>query len=852
MSESAQKVDSLEIVRKPVGAGEQKEGSRELLFSVSPGKKMVWLKLRDREFAWNNLPLGTVEPEKKGEVTKGANVLVPVVPLRYTTAECDEEEADKLRCGWVYVFRREAGEEGPLQLWRELAVDDAGYFSDVHLKKMEGRDVRRATGFADNRILLPYKVFNVEQEIYMAYSEVQWNWARVQKVAEDAELQGQRLQRIPLAGYENNFVRNTPAGNDAVVKTVEEAPQLYHLSLLRKEKVPVVYLHDPLGVALALHSVFFKAFEDAARFLEKNARGKVISDIADAILDAKPQYAEQLREEERQSFKADYRSQGKQFEEAYEKGSRNFLDYMKRTSSDSGPTVASAFSDFDLKLIHHRNNLEQIMAVLLTNVAVTENGRKYIVNQLEGDESLLNQILAFKDKAKDATDAIFNAVAAQLATIEGKWSVLAAFVQRRYLLEISRTEMSLVEFLGSGQILNSKIMQRAMNVSVVETATIAMRYEPPRVTGITIAGHNLSAYAKKIANNVHYAGIMLGLEAYNLVSVLKEYGNQKDKFDPWVLSQLLVNFGASAAGTTSATLGFYSADLARKGLEEASKAAGRAAMKAGMVAAFIGAVYEVTQAVEESQSGDTDAATSHGVMAGGALASGIGSILLLTATVSNPIGWAVVIGGILVSVGGAISLLWTDNSPIEDWLLHSHWGAMSYAGKNEEEGRDGKKYLLDYTDWENDPKAELDAYYHIIYGFKASTSWKKVTPSENVSCLVSEKQFVEFELLVEVPNYDPKRSRIACELKFQVGEVSGPWHYLISKDQWEPPHRRYGKASEPRKIVWDFKRNQIPKGAKRAEATVWYDPFGDGSKLLPNEFGLKVETRRHESNAKEG
>ncbi|ALC17966.1 hypothetical protein DSOUD_3246 [Desulfuromonas soudanensis] len=268
MSESAQKIDPREIVVKPVGSGEQKEGSRELLFSVSPGKKMVWLKLKDAEFGWNNLTLGTVEPEKKGEATRGANVLVPVVPLRYTTAECDEEEADKLRPGWVYVFRREVGEEGPMQLWRELAVDDAGYFSDVHLGKMDGKDLRRATGSPDSRILLPYKVFNVEQEILMAYSEVQWSWVRVQKVAEDAELQGERLQRIPLAGYENNFARNTPAGNDAVVKNVEEAPQLYHLSLLRREKVPVVYLHDPLGVAERYIDAFFTVEGDLAGIIK--------------------------------------------------------------------------------------------------------------------------------------------------------------------------------------------------------------------------------------------------------------------------------------------------------------------------------------------------------------------------------------------------------------------------------------------------------------------------------------------------------------------------------------------------------------------------------------------------------
>lgn len=174
---------------------------------------------------------------------------------------------------------------------------------------------------------------------------------------------------------------------------------------------------------------------------------------------------------------------------------------------------------------------------------------------------------------------------------------------------------------------------------------------------------------------------------------------------------------------------------------------------------------------------------------------------------------------------------------------------MAYTGEKDEEGKDGKKYLLDYADWNNDPEAELKAYYHIVYGFKVSTSWKRVTQNKQFSCLVPEKQFVEFELLIEVANYDPKRSQIYCELKFQVGDQ---WHKLIAKDKQELPDKRYGKESEPRKLVWNFKPDQIPKEATRAEATVWHDPYGGQSILMPDKLGLKLETWRHKPNANEG
>ncbi len=265
MTGNPQHLDPNKITKPVDNTENQQDGHREIVFSVAPGEKKFWLKLQDSQHTWNNIPLGKVNTTAKGKYPKGSNVLVPVIPLCYTTATGDAE-ADKLKAaiprpGWLYVYRNG-------KLWRELEVGKNGYMRDVNLQYNQNKDLRKATGFFDNRVLLPFKVLGEIQTVEMAFSEVQWSWARINKLQDDAGLRQQRMQEIDLSGYDTKFEPKLPEGNKARIENVAYAPELYHLALQRKSNIPVVYLHDPLRIAENYVDAFFSVEGELADVIE--------------------------------------------------------------------------------------------------------------------------------------------------------------------------------------------------------------------------------------------------------------------------------------------------------------------------------------------------------------------------------------------------------------------------------------------------------------------------------------------------------------------------------------------------------------------------------------------------------
>ena len=150
------------------------------------------------------------------------NVLVPVIPRAYLTAEADHMDASYPRCdpqtrtGWIYIYL-----DG--RLWRELQVLPEGGVKDVNLSFEKGLDKREATAGGDYLVALPYKVKGRTPLIEMCYSEVQWDWARIDALggmseqdprqnhgtavspgdssAAAVQLRKQRMQRIDLSAY---------------------------------------------------------------------------------------------------------------------------------------------------------------------------------------------------------------------------------------------------------------------------------------------------------------------------------------------------------------------------------------------------------------------------------------------------------------------------------------------------------------------------------------------------------------------------------------------------------------------------------------------------------------------------
>ena len=199
------------------------------------------------------------------------NVLVPVIPRAYLTADADRLDAFYPRCdpqtrtGWLYIYL-----DG--RLWRELQVLPEGGLKDVNLSFEKGLDKREATAGGDYLVALPYKVKGRSPLIEMCYSEVQWDWARIDALGgmgeEDprqnqgtavlpgdsstaaVQLRKQRLQHIDLSEYPD-FSRT-----DGPVGPADEFPVALrsrrHLRAWHDSGLPVVYLHDPIGVAKEL------------------------------------------------------------------------------------------------------------------------------------------------------------------------------------------------------------------------------------------------------------------------------------------------------------------------------------------------------------------------------------------------------------------------------------------------------------------------------------------------------------------------------------------------------------------------------------------------------------------------
>lgn len=108
-----------------------------------------------------------------------------------------------LRPGYLYVFR---GRE----LWRELEVDAAGLMSDVDLtafrqslsrEEQIGDQNRVSEGEWLSNILVPVLLQGraVLNEIQVAYSEVQWDWAYIRRLEDDATARKSRTTGIDHA-----------------------------------------------------------------------------------------------------------------------------------------------------------------------------------------------------------------------------------------------------------------------------------------------------------------------------------------------------------------------------------------------------------------------------------------------------------------------------------------------------------------------------------------------------------------------------------------------------------------------------------------------------------------------------
>ncbi len=263
---------------KPISSPDPQQntrGYREIVLGVADKDEQdMFLKLRDEKHTWNNLYLGRSRTFKNGESPKHWNMVVPIIPRCYTTPDRSPVHADIPRKGWLYIIRKCTAPNGQeiVELWRELESDGLGNFRDVQLKYQRGNDHRPGTGQWGFRVIVPYQINNVPHELWIAFSEVQWSWARIEKMKSipDSALRDQRMQKLDVSACLNNFDGYAPApsedknrDDDDYHTTISDAPDtalIHRLDLATdensknlpesfKDPIPVVYLDDPIGIA---------------------------------------------------------------------------------------------------------------------------------------------------------------------------------------------------------------------------------------------------------------------------------------------------------------------------------------------------------------------------------------------------------------------------------------------------------------------------------------------------------------------------------------------------------------------------------------------------------------------------
>ncbi len=278
------------------GEGDEAQRYRELVIdTLDEATQRLTLVMRD--LAFNNsspeereyivLPLAASVPTVPADAPRPScieeypNFVIPILPKRYATPEPDPAQAQELRTGWLYVYRNG-------HLWRELEVMEHGHTRDVNLRRHQGKDERPASGEVDSRVLIPYKMGSIHQQIEIAYSEVQWSWARINALGgmdpdpkEEPRLrpdtpkpqvgkeQAAANRRARMQDFTAELKRHIRGEDTENIQSVENCTaEIYSLHLHRFSKLPVVYLHDPLGVAIGLADQHEAAWADMESFIE--------------------------------------------------------------------------------------------------------------------------------------------------------------------------------------------------------------------------------------------------------------------------------------------------------------------------------------------------------------------------------------------------------------------------------------------------------------------------------------------------------------------------------------------------------------------------------------------------------
>lgn len=162
-----------------------------------------------------------------------------------------KKRQSKMRQGFLYIFLNGT-------LWRELLLDGKGMAREIDLSKELGKDLRASAGLADPLVYLPWRMAGEAFDIELAFSEVQWSWARVNYFGgvdvADLRFQGKNVRPTTVSASEGECRRKARFLKLDLSSFVQEKPadsvhsdhQIIH-SLCQDEQIPIIYLSDPLA-----------------------------------------------------------------------------------------------------------------------------------------------------------------------------------------------------------------------------------------------------------------------------------------------------------------------------------------------------------------------------------------------------------------------------------------------------------------------------------------------------------------------------------------------------------------------------------------------------------------------------
>ncbi|MGB3223587.1 MAG: hypothetical protein WBB23_12365, partial [Desulforhopalus sp.] len=427
-----------------------------------------------------------------------------------------------------------------------------------------------------------------------------------------------------------------------------------------------------------------------------------------------------------------------------------------------------------------------------------------------------------------------------------------------------------VTAVKGGKIIVPQLFVNGKAINTIETTVEKMSVETVRET---VREQSRVRLREKPLGKVHIG--LRGLQILNVCWAIKDFRKKRtENADLSTIAAYSGNLLSDALGLAAMLEKEYASFFARNAAPKIAQA--YATMTVGLLNAASGlllAVFESKMAYDEWQSGDRDAAVAKGSSAFGVLLFALGwlgaaseaaatfsvgssplanigfsarlAILTRFAPVLRLCGWL----GVAMTIGGTIYYLYADNNPLEDWLNHCTWGDDAYDGEGTITNRQGEKETIHYASWQDNPGDEIAAALPLIVGYAAEAKWtdnrKELGNHDYKPHWEQLKQQPQgFDLSVTVPPF--KQGKLILDLFF-IDELGKRTRFFNEKRHAESYHyvapaqvKDNPAENGPSSIThsWGVGVADIPSDAVKADIRLWFDPYGDGSHLLPNTAGL--------------